>query len=134
MRAIRRVLPLAMLVISAACSSATAEGGSARPRGRSDLITHEEIQQRSGYSNLYDLIRDMRPRWLQTRGPDTLIGQQGEVQVHMDGNRMGGAAALRNLSPSGVTSIEWVAPVDAAGRYGLDHGHGAIVISTRPIR
>jgi hypothetical protein len=31
-----------------------------------------------------------------------------------------------------VTSIDWLAPIDAAARYGLNHSHGAIIISTTP--
>jgi hypothetical protein len=38
--------------------------------------------------------------------------------------------ALRNLSAHGVTSIQWMAPIDAAARFGLDHSHGVIIVST----
>lgn len=131
-RSIRAVLALCTLALVSGCAAGTAAEGS-RPRSSSTLITFEEIQQRGQYSNLYDLVSEMRPRWVRSRGPDTLTGKSGEVQVHMDGNRLGPVSALRTLAASGVTSIEWLAPVDAAARFGLDHGHGAILVSTRPV-
>lgn len=131
-RAIRGLLAAVVLLTGAACT-ASAGAGAAGGRTRSNVLTLEEIQQRGQYSNLYDLIQTLRPRWLRSQGPDTLIGQQGAVQVVMDGNRMGSVQGLRNMAVSGVTTIEWVAPIDASARYGLDHSHGAIVISTRPV-
>jgi len=131
-RATRGLLILAILLIGGACSSnRTAGDGSVS--NRATLITFEEIQARGPYSNLYDLVRNLRPRWVQSQGPDTFMGAQGEVQVHMDGNRLGSVEALKRMSPSGVTRVEWVAPIDAAARFGLDHSHGAILVSTSPV-
>lgn len=133
-QATRGLLTLAILLIGAACASAPTSagtnGGASGLRTRSGQITFEEIQQRGQYTNLYDLVQNLRPRWLWSQGPDRFLGPQGQVQVHMDGNRMGSVNALRNLSMHGVTSIEWVPPIEAAARYGLNHSHGAIIIST----
>lgn len=137
MRVTRTLLTLVILLTAAACGGAAIAGTEAetpgRARTRSTRITFEEMQQRGQHSNLYILIQDLRPRWLRSQGPDTFLGQQGQVQVHMDGNRMGVVDVLRRLSAYGVTSIEWVPPIDAAARYGINHSHGAIIISTRPI-
>jgi hypothetical protein len=128
----RWLLILAILLVGGACSSAR-NPGDASVSNRATLITFEEIQARGSFSNLYDLIRNLRPRWVQSGGPDTFMGQPGVVQVHMDGNRLGPVETLKRMSPSGVTRIEWVAPIDAAARFGLDNSHGAIVISTSPV-
>lgn len=137
MRAIRGFLVLGILLPGAACGGGAAAGteDSAGPRSRtrSDLITLEEMQQRGQYSNLHDLIEVMRPRWLRPQGPDTFMGPQGQVQVHMDGNRLGSVDVLRNLAAAGVTSIQWIRPIDAAARFGLDHSHGVVLISTSPV-
>ena len=131
-RHLRAVLTLGMLLLAAACSgsssAATQPGTSGRSRG--NLITAEEIRQRAQYSNLYDVIDHLRPRWLRTQGPDTMTGTPTSVQVHMDGNRLGGVDVLRSLAPTGVTSIQWLPPIDASARFGLDHSQGAIIIST----
>ena len=101
-------------------------------RGPSDLITYEEIRSRGQYSDLLELVQELRPRWVRSQGPDTFLGQPGEVQVHMDGNHLGGVRVLQQLAAVGVTSIRWLSPIDAAARYGLNHSHGAIIISTAP--
>ena len=130
-----RALLLLPLLTAAGCGAAASTAGPATPRpSSSSLISFEELQERGQYSNLYDLIEVLRPRWLRPQGgPDTFYGTEGQVQVHMDGNWMGDVGVLRGLSVGGVTSIEWLPPLAAAARYGLDHGHGAIVVSTRPI-
>lgn len=133
MRSIRGVITLP-LVLLVGCVGATSSERSASSRGSSSsMIGIEELRESGQYSNLYDLIEVLRPRWLRSQGPDTFQGPQGQVQVHMDGNRLGDVDVLRSLSASGVTSIEWLGPIAAAGRFGLDHSHGAIIISTRPV-
>ena len=134
LRPARGLLTGAILLVAGACGGASP---AARPEGpvqsRLDLITFEEIRVRGQYSNLYDLVQVLRPRWLRTQGPDSFVGPQGQVQVHIDGNRMGGVEVLRRLSARGVTSLRWVGPIDAGAQFGLNHSHGAIVISTAPI-
>lgn len=135
-RAIRGLLAVTMVSIGVACgttSVGTDTASGARPASRMNLIMVEELEQRGQYSNLYDLIRTLRPRWLRSQGPDALMGDQGQVQVRMDGNHLGGVDAMRNLAAAGVTTIEWLPPIDAAARFGLDHGHGVIIISTAPV-
>lgn len=136
-RAIRGLLVLGVLLAGAACgASAAFRGGGAPaegPRARASRITFEEMRQRGQHGNLYDLISELRPRWLRSQGPDTFIGKPGQVQVHMDGNRLGGVDVLKQLAAAGVTSIEWVAPIEAGARFGLNNSHGAIIISTRPV-
>jgi hypothetical protein len=127
MRATRGLLILTAILSLAACAARSDN----TTRGRSDLITYEELQQYGQYSNLYEVVEVLRPRWLRPQGgPDTFTGEEGQVQVHMDGNWMGDVDVLRGLSAAGVTSITWVRPVEASSRYGLDHSHGAIVVST----
>jgi hypothetical protein len=136
MRATHRLLTLAVLLLGAACGRATSAGtdpaAAGRSGSRSDRISAEEVRQNGQYSNLYDLVEHLRPRWLRSQGPDTFVGEQGQVQVHMNGNLLGSVDQLRRLSPVGVTSIDWLPPIEAAARYGLNHSHGAIVISTTP--
>ena len=137
-RTTRQSLVFAFFLVVAACSGAATSAAydpatGARYRAGFGPITFVEIREQGQFSNLYDLVQNLRPRWVRSQGPDRLIGQQGQVQVHMDGNRLGGVSVLRRLAVHGVTSILWVAPIDAAARFGLDHSHGAIIISTSMI-
>jgi hypothetical protein len=102
---------------------------SSAPRSRSDLLTAEEIGG-GKWANAYDAIQALRGRWLQSRGPDTILGVQGEVQVRVDDMRMGGVAALRNIPAVDVAYAQFIDPTTAAARWGPGHAHGAIYVST----
>jgi len=130
-RAGRRLLIVLIIVAAAgACMGRAQPGG---PRSQSDAITVTEIERRGPFSSMYEMIQILRPRWVRSSGPDTFVGQSGQVQAHIDGNWVGPVQNLRNLAAHGVTSVRWLGPVDAAARYGLDHGHGAVIISTAPV-
>lgn len=130
-RAIRLLLVLPLALTLPACAFTRIDPGTVR--GPSDLITFNEIRARGGYSNLLQVVQELRPRWVRSQGPDTFIGSPGEVQVHMDGNHLGGVRVLQRMAVVGVTSIRWLPPLDASARYGLNHSHGAIVVSTAPL-
>lgn len=132
----RGLLTLTLLLMGAGCGAnavgtRTAPGGGVR--SRSEFISYDEMRQRGQHSSLYTLIQDLRPRWLRSQGPDTFLGLQGQVQVHFDGNRLGGVEVLRRLSAHGVTSIQWLEPIQAGALLGLGNSHGAIIISTTVI-
>jgi hypothetical protein len=107
---------------------ATSRGG--RPRARTDIIL-VDTKLRSQWTNVYDLVSNLRPRWLQTRGPDTIMGTPTEVQVHFDDSRLGGIESLRTLPVAGVVSIQFLDANAATARWGLNHGQGAILLSSR---
>ena len=124
----RRSAALALLLAGLACASSPRKGSPSR--GGTDVITAEEMA-RVQFSNLYDLVQALRFRWLQSRGPDSINMQPGQVQVRLDDTRLGGVETLRTVAPTGVVSIQWVEPTTAAARWGRGYGHGAIVVSTR---
>ena len=125
------ILLLALLIAAGACMGRA--GPENTPRSQSAAITLAEIEQRGPFTSLYQMVQILRPRWLRSQGPDSFLGAQGQVQVHFDGNWIGSVQNMRGLAAHGVTSLHWLDPVEAAARYGLDHGHGAIVISTAPV-
>lgn len=129
----RRMLVGTMALLAVACGGrapATTDSSPRAARSSSDRITHEEIEH-GHWANAYDLIENLRPRWLRAHGPDTILGDPVVVQVHLDGNRLGGVDNLRGISVADIESIEWFDPVSAAARWGADHGNGTIVVSTR---
>jgi len=99
-------------------------------RSTSDTITREEIL-RGQWPNAYALIAELRPRWLRTHGADNIRGEPVPIQVHLGDSRAGGVAALRDISVRDIESIHFVDPVSAAGRWGLDYGNGAIIVTMR---
>ena len=128
-RLVRRAAIAAVTLAGLACASTPRKEGTPTRRGN-DVITAEEMQSVQ-FSNLYDLVQALRFRWLQSRGPDSINMQPGQVQVRLDDTRLGGVEALRSIAPTGIGSIQWVDPTTAAARWGMGYGHGAIVISTR---
>ena len=120
------VVTLAALGAPACASGPRASSGTRRGN---DVITSEELAKVQ-FSNLYDVVQALRFRWLQTRGPDSINMQPGQVQVRLDDTQIGGVESLRGIAPTGVVTIQWVDPTTAAGRWGMGYGHGAILVST----
>ena len=89
------------------------------------------IGLQNGISPAALLLRHRRERWLQPRGPDTIIGKPGEVQVHLDDVHLGGVDTLREIPVIEIAYIQFFDPATASARWGLDHSHGAIYVSTR---
>jgi hypothetical protein len=128
---IPRVTRLGLVVGFALASFACQPGNAATqpPRRSANEITRAEIESIQ-MSNVFDLVSALRPRWLQRRGTDTL-GEQGEIRAYIGSTRLsGGLRALRDVPLVGVTRIEFVDPITAGARWGLDHGQGAIVVVT----
>ncbi len=131
MARLARLMICATMLVAAACGGPTPAGEAPRAAHSSnDRITFEEIQ-RGHWASAYDLVESLRPRWLRSHGPDTILGQPVVVQVHLDENRLGGVQELRTIAVNDIESIEWVDPVSAASRWGSDHANGAIIVTTR---
>ena len=132
MRRLVRRNGLILLCAILACAPSRRATDAQRPRvvRSSELITAEEIASRQ-WTDVYEVIVTLRGNWLHDRGPDTINGQVGEVQVHFDELRLGGVGALRGMPVMNVTSIRYHRPNAAAARWGMGYDHGAIVVSTR---
>jgi hypothetical protein len=123
------VRKLALAVVVTACAS-RGKSGEPQPDARADLLTAEQL--RAGqWRNAYDAVSSLRARWLQPRGHDTIIGKPGEVQVHLDDVYLGGVDTLREIPVIEIAYIQFFDPATASARWGLDHSHGAIYVSTR---
>ena len=70
-------------------------------RRRTDAITREEMAS-GQFASAYDIVRTLRPQWLVARGPDTVLGGPGEVQVRVDDSWLGGVGSLRGVVAAGI--------------------------------
>jgi len=127
MRATWRLLTIALPLL-AACSHHPATTG---PRPDRNILTSEQFANR-GYNTAYEVVEAMRSNWLAERGPDS-FQSPAKVQVYFDGVRLGGVESLRTIDLRPVTYIRHFDGVAATARWGLDHGMGAIYVSTHPI-
>jgi len=116
------------LVLASACSLHRSNTG---PRLDRNLLLPEQFGNR-GYTTAYQVIEAMRSNWLTERGPDS-FSSPAKVQVYFDGVRVGGVESLRTIDLRPVTYIRFFDGIAATARWGLDHGMGAIYVSTHPL-
>jgi hypothetical protein len=137
MHTLRRFIAVGAAIILGACASA---GGSAAASGSEtsasrasrdrSTLTAENLGKFPG-RNLYDVIRQERPHWLDTRGPSSLGGGVEDVVVYRDGARMGGSGYLRDINVDTVESVRHLNGPEAGSRFGLNHTNGAILVTSR---
>lgn len=125
-------IALTLMAAVAACAPPRmGPADSATPAsGGADLITRAEID-RGQWQDVYELVRNLRPRWIKSRGMTAMPGQAGGVQVYVDGTKLGGVHLLSELPTAAIQHLAWVDPVSAAGRWGSGHADGVIAVSYR---
>lgn len=121
------ITPIAALVIAACASS----GGSGPSRDR-NTITAEEVAALTQAGTAYDVVQQLRPEYLRTRGLRSMSASEpaGAV-VYVDNVRRGGPASLRAIPRESVLDIRYLNGADATTMYGTNHGDGAILVRTR---
>ncbi len=129
---IRAIVVACALPLAWACSSGTGQPGRTAPRSDENVITAEELATANA-SNLYDAIRQLRPRWMERGGPTALRGPdfQSGIQVYLDRIHEGGVDALRSIPRGLVERIRFLSPSEAQGEFGLDNIQGVIQVITR---
>jgi hypothetical protein len=117
----------ALMLAITACASRNAP----RPALDRNLLVAEQFADR-GFNTPYDVIQALRSNWLAERGPDSFMSPT-KVQVYLDGIRMGSVETLRTIDIRPVVYIRHFDGLAATARWGLDHGSGAIYVSTHPL-
>jgi hypothetical protein len=127
----RRWMMRALLVLgTAACASSKTPLLNAPPKLRDQMeMTQEEIRA-TQYTNMYDVIQALRGNWLRRKGDMSLIGEQTQIQVYLDTQRIGGPDELKTIVPINVALVRYYDPQQASARWGVNHGQGAIYILT----
>ena len=125
------VFPVLAVAFTAACASS---GGVERDEAPNrDILTREEIMATDA-TNLYDVIRRLRPRWLQVRSTRSL-NMETEIAVLQNDMYMGTAEILREMLPEMAHEIRYLEGSRAAtaipGLMSGRHIEGAIIIMTR---
>ena len=123
----RQLLLLAIVAGALAACATSPRSGGVTERRSPTFLSASELHTQPGIT-LYDLIRRARPNWLTPRGGSPT---PGEIVVYRDGLRLGGVAYLRDMTVDVVESAQFLSGPEAASRFGLDHQHGAILVTTR---
>jgi hypothetical protein len=129
------VFAIALLSAQGCASSGTA--GTAKVTESSpDRITATEIAATTGASSAYDLVRRLRPRWLNAAATGSIGGgsiRSQSLLVYLDGVKLGDVESLKTLTTSGITTMQYLDAVRAATvlrDVGSEAISGAIVITT----
>jgi hypothetical protein len=129
----RRVVFAVMLLASAGCSTGPASGASYPAPNRTVLFA-DEIDKSGGLGrNAYDLLAQLRPEFLRSRGATTLQKNSAPstATVYLDGVKYGDLQSLKLISAEHITIIRYLNGSEATTRYGTDHVGGAILITTK---
>ena len=121
----------AALLCGTLVACASGGGGSAsRTHNSRSPITRAEIGDR-GSLDLYTVVQQLRPSWLQNRGQATPVGGVRVVRVAIDGRLQAGSAeVLRSLRGAEVQELRYLSGQDAQTRFGMDTEGGVIVVTT----
>jgi hypothetical protein len=117
-----RFLPLALILLAAACASGSP--GTERPASqRREVITSQQLNAIPG-NTAQEAVRRFRPRWLSNAIRPFLFldGRQ-----HGDGS----LSLLNRFRVETIWEIEYVPGPEAAERFGSRYGRGVINIITR---
>ena len=133
-RRIRQAGYVLALALVSACGGRSAHP--LRSPSQRDLITREDIERTHAVTAL-DAVERLRGSWLRRRGTTQLPGSgqftEPEIQVYLDDQRLGTVDNLARIEIAVVQYIRFYGPADASARWGLNHGAGAIQVSTRPL-
>ncbi len=98
-------------------------------------ITEREIDSSTARS-VTELVRQLRPQWLRSRGTDVLRTNADPtyahgVRVYLNGSLLGGLDVLDQVSIDAVTRVEFFDVGPAVLRWGAGNEDGAILLTTR---
>lgn len=103
--------------------------GTRAARPDRQLLTRDEIRS-TQFTNAFEVVRALRGNWLRLRSADS-FGKSSVLQVYLDMQRLnGGVEELRLMQPANIASIRFMDPIQASARWGMDHGAGAILVTT----
>ena len=81
----------------------------------------------------YDLIRKLRPQFLQSRGKLSLLPGEPAAfpRIYMDDQFYGDASTLRSIMAETIESVRFYSAAAAQYKYGHDNAAGVIAIATK---
>jgi hypothetical protein len=95
-----------------------------------DLITFDQLSQVRN-ENALDAIRKVRPTFLMSRGPTTLLGTSSRyATVYLDGMRYGSIETLQQIPASWIAEAR-LYRVSTPGNFAQREFGGIIAITTR---
>ena len=123
--AVGRLAVLLLLLAAPACGARP----SSKPAPDRTLITREQIIEHR-FNNAYEAVEALHANWLSTRGTDS-FQNPGQIWAYLDNTKLGGVERLCEIGSASIGSIRYYDGISASARWGLDHGHGVIFVTSR---
>jgi hypothetical protein len=124
---------VALFILS--CATANQFHTDAPQKYTANLLTEYEISHSSiafASSTVYDVIRSLRPAFLNSRGCQAAHnGLKAEPVVYLDGIRLSGTDNLRRIFAMNIAEIRFLTPLEAATFYGGTNPCGLLLIASR---
>ena len=100
-------------------------------RGRNQIVPSEIRDGDIRYPTAYQMIQQLRPRWLQPRGQVSMMDPgAGYPTVYIDEIRHGNMYTLREIPSHHIRLMEFINAADATTRWGTGHRAGVINVVT----
>lgn len=124
----RRTAVILIAILIAGCAG---RSSGERPVRDRNLITAEEIAE-INVSTAYEVVRQLRPEYLRSRGVTSIRDSSAEQPVvYVSGMRLGGLDQLNAIPATDVESIRYISATDATTRWGTNHTGGVIDVAVR---
>jgi hypothetical protein len=121
-----RAVRLLFLLTLAACGTTSASRAES-----SDVLTRTEIQA-SRASNALELLQQLRPQFLRSRGAVSIRDPAaGYPVVYMNDVHYGDIESLRTIGVRAIDQIHFISAADATTRWGTGHAGGVIQVRAR---
>jgi hypothetical protein len=118
------------LVLISACAYGTRAGNERQVSESQDVISRADLD-RIVASTAFEAVERLRPRWLQPRGPTSVLEPQGTLPtVYVDGRPAGDLTALNAIPTEEISELHYVSPTDATTRWGTGVSGGVIEVIT----
>ena len=119
-------LASACLAAAACAPPSTLAGASGR-----NVLRAADVPASYRTFTLLDMLRDIRPEFLQNRAHTTRVLGPTEPVVYVNGLRLADLDMLRHFATRSLVEVRYVRGVDAIARYGLDHEGGVMLVTAR---
>jgi hypothetical protein len=116
-----------IVALATACAPATFNP---IPAYDSNLITFDQLESVRN-RNAFEAISAVRPSFLRSRGPTTLMGTSAEyATVYVDGMRYGSLEMLRQIPAAWIKEVR-LYRVSSSGNFSPQEFGGVLAITTR---
>jgi hypothetical protein len=128
----RILVLLALHFFLTGCGNGPAPTAGLGFRNRTILTSEEIVQAGVSSQTAYELIYQLRPEYLRSRGRSSLRTMAPPTAVvYVNDMRFGDITSLNSISVEGIYMISYMSASDATTRFGSDHLAGAILITTK---